>query len=653
MTDGCNFAVDNSGIIDSVSRSMAHGNLWDHPKTFRIMNRFTQLMIQRLLLVALCVLGTAAAAQEVLIDGIKYRLDATNHTATVIPEDNYSGDVIIPATITIDDGTEYTVTALDDYAFSYKDITSIALPNTIKRIGKAAIESTKITTLDVPTSVEEIGDIAFAGNSELKSVNCMITNDCDGLFRNNPKLESADLSNSVIIPQSCFGNCTQLNSVTLDNHLKTISQGAFWGCSNLKEISFPEGLEYIGVSAFAQSGLESIEIPNTVTTIMQGAFMQCRSLESVQLPNQLEILAPMIFAQCERLESIEIPNSVKYFDDGTMGTQDVAGYETGKQFANCVSLNSVILPNQLKNLPLCAFLGTSMTEIEIPNSVEIIDQEAFENAPLEYLELPFNLKQTPGLMSFYNSNLSYMKTYLQDPDPEFFMGSWIDDEDATLYVPKGTTEIYEDDEMFDWCYFPNIVEATPVELEGEYTTFCSLDDLDFSEVEDLEAYVAVKQANGTLTMRRVRRVAAGTGVVLKGTPGFYEIPYADETETIGTNLLVGINDGARIPANDGDKTNWLMDDEGDWAAADSSRLAFHHAYLQLPADAEGVTEVKWVDNASYDLTGDGQVDITDVNLIINIILDKEDGEGIPVDIDGDGSLDIADVNALINIILEQ
>ena len=590
------------------------------------------------------------------------------NTVTVIEEEAFRGSGLVsvsipnsvsvietkcfnncPALQSVDLGS---VTTLKQEAFSYCNaLNSIEIPSTLISIGKFAFQNCGFTEIDIPSTVQDIGDYAFGHNIQLKTVKCVVPNESQGMFAECVNLESADLSNSAIIPQSCFDNCTQLNSVTLDNHLKTISKAAFYFCSNLKEISLPEGLEYIGVNAFALSGLESIEIPNTVTTIMQGAFSQCKSLESVQLPNQLEILPPMIFAQCELLESIEIPNSVKYFDDGTMGTQDEGGYaHAGLQFAGCVSLNSVILPNQLKNIAPSAFMGTAISEIEIPNSVEIIDQQAFMNSPLEHIELPFNLKQTPGDNAFCMTNLSYMKTYLQEPEVGSFMGGWLDD--GTLYVPKDMTDIYF--EIADWYYFPNIVEATPVELEGEYTTFCSLDDLDFGEVEDLEAYVAVKQVNGTLTMRRVRRVAAGTGVVLKGTPGFYEIPYADETETIGTNLLVGINDGARIPATDGDKTNWLMDDEGDWAAADSSRLAFHHAYLQLPADAEGVTEVKWVDNASYDLTGDGKVDVSDVNAVINIILKVKTASSYPgnADVTGDGKIDVEDVNAIINIILK-
>ena len=539
-------------------------------------------------------------------------------------------------------------------AFSFcQSLTSITIPSTVKTIGNSAFGNSGLTDdLDIPSTVEELGDFAFAHNAQLKTVKCVITNESEGLFAGCSSMESADLTNSLLVPKSCFDNCTNLSDVTFNNQIRKIEHSAFFVCSSLQDITLYDGLEYIGVNAFALTGLESIEIPNTVTTIMQGAFQQCSNLSSVTLPNQLEILPPMIFAKCSSLESIEIPNSVTNFDDGTMGTQDVASGAPGYQFSECVSLSSVILSNRLQNISDYAFAVTGLTEIEIPSNVGKIGDFAFAQSPLEYIELPKNLKKTPGEMSFMGCPLAYMKSYLLAPNPETFMGGWAD---GTLYIPQETTEIYEDWDMYDWCLFPDIIEATPLELEGEYRTFCSWDDLDFSEVEGLEAYVASKFADGTLTMRRVYRVPEGVGVVLKGEPGFYEIPYPDDTEAIGTNLLVGLYDGALVPATDGEKANWLMDDEGEYTAADGSRVSYHHAYLQLPADAGEVTNIVWTEGSGYDLNGDGAVDIADVNICINIILELETDPVLiaAADFTGDGKVDISDVNELINVILAQ
>ena len=593
------------------------------------------------------------------------------NTVTVIEEEAFreSGllSVIIPNSISVIEKLCFnncpalqsvdlgSVTTLKPEAFSYcKALNSIQIPESVSEIGDYAFGQCVLTSIDVPLSVVRLGKSVFGGNKALKTAKCAVLtkNDGQGLFSDCSNLNTADMSNTVYLPTDCFASCTSLVNVTVDNHLREIGTGAFMWCSSLQNAPFADGLECIGINAFLGcSAITAIDIPNSVTKIMQGAFQQCENLSSVKLPNQLTILPAQIFAGCISLDNIEIPNSVIAFDDGTMGTQDPAFVNPGMQFAGCYSLNSVILPVGLKNISEQAFAMTAINYIEIPNSVEVIGASAFQYAPLTSVELPKNLKRTPYYNSFEGCPLTdYMKSYLNDPEDDAFLNGM--SVEGILYVPKNQSDIYWD--HFDWWNFSDIIEASPVIMNSEYTTLCSLDDLDFSEVEDLEAYVAVKQVNGTLTMRRVRRVAAGTGVVLKGAPGFYEIPYADQTETIGNNLLVGINDGARIPAIDGDKTNWLMNDEGEWAPADSTRLPFHHAYLQLPAGAEGVTEVMWVDNASYDLTGDGKVDVSDVNAVINIILKVKTASSYPGDPDvtGDGKIDVEDVNAIINIILK-
>ncbi len=163
-----------------------------------------------------------------------------------------------------------------------------------------------------------------------------------------------------------------------------------------------------------------------------------------------------------------------------------------------------------------------------------------------------------------------------------------------------------------------IKEATPVELEGEWRTFCAYEDLDFSAVEGLEAYVATEYQDGKVLMEPIEQVPAGTGVVLKGAPGIYEIPYPEQDEAMEPvdNLLVGLNYGERIQAETEDgQCNLFFNDatemaslfygpfmdaeraprlnaEGEqpmFAPADGARLPYHRAYLQLPASEAGKT----------------------------------------------------------------
>lgn len=79
-----------------------------------------------------------------------------------------------------------------------------------------------------------------------------------------------------------FEGCTALTTITLPEHLNSISESAFYGCSSLTSIILPKGMVEIGLGAFnGCSSLTNIEIPESVTSISESAFAQCYSLTEV------------------------------------------------------------------------------------------------------------------------------------------------------------------------------------------------------------------------------------------------------------------------------------------------------------------------------------------------------------------------------------
>ena len=92
---------------------------------------------KQILLLAMMLLPMLAGAETVEIDGIYYELISKIKEATVIQKPNgyYSGDVVIPASVTYD-GTEYSVTSIGRSAFSYcSGLTSVTIPNSVTTIG--------------------------------------------------------------------------------------------------------------------------------------------------------------------------------------------------------------------------------------------------------------------------------------------------------------------------------------------------------------------------------------------------------------------------------------------------------------------------------------------------------------------------------------
>ena len=125
----------------------------------------------------LCLMLTVyslSAQTDVTVNGIKYILDGTTATVTYPNSSEpgtseYTGDIVIPPTITVDEAT-YDVTAIGNKAFRKAAITSISLPEGLLSIGKEAIYNTKITEITVPNSVTTLGKYAIGQNSLLQKI---------------------------------------------------------------------------------------------------------------------------------------------------------------------------------------------------------------------------------------------------------------------------------------------------------------------------------------------------------------------------------------------------------------------------------------------------------------------------------------------------
>ena len=85
-----------------------------------------------------------------------------------------------------------------------------------------------------------------------------------------------------------------------NSSLKRVGEDAFNNCSDLKNISLPEGLESLGKGCFAYSGLEEIIIPSSVTAIEHGAFSNCGGLKKVTFheDSRLQRIGSLCFCDC-------------------------------------------------------------------------------------------------------------------------------------------------------------------------------------------------------------------------------------------------------------------------------------------------------------------------------------------------------------------
>ena len=144
-----------------------------------------------------------------------------------------------------------------------------------------------------------------------------------------------------IIGDSAFRNCRDLTDVSFPDSLKCIGNAAFCNCTSLTEVSVPDGAS-LGTYAFA--GCESIRkahLPNDIKLVSSNLFFECRTLTEVQIPDSVTSIGEDAFVWSEKLPSISIPDSVK-----TIGKE---------AFMQCAVLKKVTLGNGVTTIGDGAF----------------------------------------------------------------------------------------------------------------------------------------------------------------------------------------------------------------------------------------------------------------------------------------------------------
>ena len=220
-----------------------------------------------------------------------------------------------------DDGS---VTSIDDFAFyGYIDLRSIAIPDSVTSIGMLAFSGCSgLTSVTIGNSVTSIGYFAFYGCDGLTSITIPFVGekaDGTGETRFNHifgivvpnSLKEVVITGGENIGDWAFFNCSGLTSVTIPDSVTSIGKRAFIGCSSLTSITIPDSVVSIGEQAFRGcSGLISVSIPDSVTSIGEGAFLGCIGLTSITIPDSVTSIGEGAFRGCSGLTSVTIPDSV-------------------------------------------------------------------------------------------------------------------------------------------------------------------------------------------------------------------------------------------------------------------------------------------------------------------------------------------------------
>ena len=244
----------------------------------------------------------------------------------------FKGEYIIPE----------GVTKIDCEAFEEcENLTGITLPDSLLNIDDCAFFGcTALKAIHLPEGLLSMGSTAFGNCSSLTSINipdslmsfgnngmpflrCNSLPVIDGMrYADTYLVETADKTRSSytikegtrFIGDDAFGWTPDVEEIIIPNSVISIENHAFFDCKKLKTIVIPDSVTRIGDNAFYGSGIESITIPDSVTHIGALAFDQCYNL-------------------CENLQSITLPESVTFIQDGR--------YEA---LLDCKKLKEIIVP---------------------------------------------------------------------------------------------------------------------------------------------------------------------------------------------------------------------------------------------------------------------------------------------------------------------
>lgn len=188
----------------------------------------------------------------------------------------------------------------------------------------------------------------------------------NGVLKISGQGDMADYSEEAPAPWAeCY-----METVSVEKGVTGIGEYAF-SSYTAATIELPEGLERIGVYAFAQSECFSeIKIPDSVKSIGSGAFCRCIGLEKATLPQKLTELSDSLFEDCAGLTEVNIPQSVTAIGENA--------------FKGCKALAVISIPDGVKTIGKEAFAScAAVEELKIPTGVERIGESAFKGTNIE------------------------------------------------------------------------------------------------------------------------------------------------------------------------------------------------------------------------------------------------------------------------------
>lgn len=298
-----------------------------------------------------------------------------------------------------------------------ESLKTINLPS-IQYIGDAAFQNC-INLTSVTTSADQIGAHAFENCVSLMDVQYDMNylSIGEAAFKNCISLKSIFLPSNVGIGSQAFAGCTSLErfdvqsseyayystidgvliadgnqlvaypagkrdaDYTVPESITSIGNGAFEGSKYLTVITLHGNITDLGVMAFRDcKALRQVAMPASLDHVPFGTFSGCASLENVNMPDSYVYIGPSSFEECSSLSAVKLPSGLKALGESA--------------FADCYKIESIELPAQVKEIRSNTFKNCeSLQTLTLSANIDTIHSGAMQGCrELRQIDLPVTLK---------------------------------------------------------------------------------------------------------------------------------------------------------------------------------------------------------------------------------------------------------------------
>ena len=364
-----------------------------------------------------------------------------------------------------------------------QSIKNIDLPSTLELIGAYAFSGTGLESIVIPDSVESIESYAFSSNFDLTSVTIGsgVTYIGDSAFLYCQALKEIVIpANVVRLGDNIFGYCDSL-TIRVVSETKPKDWSVFWNSNcyvvwgyqfdvktddytyatykvngNKKavltdinpNIKYFNPAKYVGenyeymLTAFkpniikGNKNVQSVRIPDSITSIENSFCENCSKLRSVILPDSVETIGNSAFKNCSSITSITLSENITKLE-----------YDT---FMYCSQLQSLVVPNGVKSIENNCWLGcTSLKYVVLPNTIEEIGYQILSQCDsLEHVYFVGTQQEWENVSVHATNNFESKLSFIDESEIPPLPSSWIERVDNAL----GDYTLAWDDEKEAYTY---------------------------------------------------------------------------------------------------------------------------------------------------------------------------------------------------------